>query len=312
MFNVINSTTGLNIPVINKRKPVPTLEQYKFNTGQPLTDTVTFTSKIKKQDRIDYALKHDFEKKYGIKPEAANSTMIDAHRAGLDPRNATHVKIKAVKLGLNPETATEKSVAEEPHRRLYEIEAKLLNISTEGKELEDIARAVREKQLQIHREVVEEVLGKAGIPVPESYKPLHYTDFSSVLKTDATLAEQFSLLSDALRPDNERLNPIAKLMLDESDIADNAQQAANKMQAVFNESPMTDDRRADLHRQMEINEALEIIMIQLFTAKSVGFEDALPDLAKVQSLNEKSRQLRSNAFKMKRDKFDKALKALKP
>ncbi|MEW5819875.1 MAG: hypothetical protein AB1782_06760 [Cyanobacteriota bacterium] len=326
MFNAITHNIVKSLPVFEGNKASSNQVKIKFNTGQLLQDTVSFTSKVAKEQRIEYATKHQFQEKYGIKPEETTSTQVLAHREGLDPRTSTHSDIAAHKLGLDiealndkakelgiePERYKSKVVREEPWRRHEEIDAKLLGIKTDGVDLKQLSSEVKNKKSEIHRQIVEEVLAKEGISVPETYKPLPRGDFSGILKSDVTVAERLDVMSYVLENRREEINPISKIMLEDSDLVDSTKKAAERVREQTDEQPMTAERREKILEQDRYHDQLESIMTNLFRVRSLGMNEEVTTFQEARNLERQIKQLKDNSYRMKRANFDKALANLKP
>lgn len=308
MLGIINNNINQTFKAFKSEKNSQPKTNIKFNTGQPVQDTVSFGSKYKKQDRIAYAIDHDFQLKYGIKPEDTNSLMIRAHCVGLDPREATDTMIKAVRLGLDKNTDA-KIVREEPHRRGCEVDAKLLGIQTQGKDFKALNSEIKEKKCQIHREVAELVLAQKARKLPENYKPLAYPDFSSAIETDATIAETLTLLGNALGPENKGLDPIVRVMTEGSDLPDMAMEAAEKLRGE-GEKPMSEKRKLDLQSQIEVNNWIEETMQNLFRARCAGINNPKPDMKQVEAIEHKAHQLTVRGQNWRRENFDARLAEL--
>lgn len=281
MLNILNATfTAQQKATKNTSNVQPALSfRAKFNTGQPVKDTVSFSGKLsgkeKRELRQKEAERLQIPQKYDIPKEEVTFHHINAVKAGLDPREAQPHQITAVKLGLDPQTATAKEVHNEPFKRSKEISAKIDSIvyGINDTNLDaDQVRAVKDEMLcDIHKEVVEEVLGK----LPEGYKPVAGPIFEDLFKPVGDTLELIELLSEEFAIQTSK------------------------------ENTLTPERKEEMLTQINKDNELTAKMEVLFKQKVKALN---PDMDK--SVYQKADQLRRQAPNMKRADFDAALNKL--
>lgn len=291
MLNTINSTLFTAQKVYNKPQQLnqaATSFPAKFNTGQLAQDTVCFTgSKEKRAHREAEAKELKIPERFEIPLNEVTYHHINAVKAGLDPRTAETYQVAAAKLGLDPMNVTAKDVAAEPHKRDLEIDAKLLGIKTEGVALGELGEKVKQVKCDIHREVVEEVLGK----VPENYQPLAYANFDNILKSDVSIEESLQLIAEHTGLKNAAIGALKRL-------------SGNKPEK------LSTDRRAEIFEQYDDQNQKINRMTTLFNQRVLGIREDNPDTGKVDQKAKMVWNLRCRAADMKRADFEKRLSAL--
>ena len=289
MLNTISSRLTTPQAELKQVKQTALNLAANFNTGNPQCDMVCFSgSKEKRAMREAEAKKLQIPEKYDIPLKEVTYHHINAVKAGLDPRTAETHQVKAVKLGLDPMDVTARDVAMEPHKRDLEIDAKLLDVKTAGLSVEELNNAVHQAKLDLHLDVIKEVLGV----VPEGYEVKHPGIFDNVLESDTTIEESLQLLADRA-----------------SFCREDSLQALDRISG-GNVKPLTVERKKEIIQQMEEQSIKTDMMRELFRQRKLGFTEDNPTPEKVEKKAKMVWNLKCKAENIKRADFEERLKQL--